>query len=173
MPYRVGKYLEWDAGHRVVGHEGKCRHLHGHRYKALIVCEAPVLDKISTVVDFGIIKKLIGNWIDLNWDHNVLFNSEDPILKFLRIADMQAGRYQIVGEKPKDRDLISQEVFQNKTPYIFQKKNPTAEVIAEELYNVARKLLETDVFKVRVWKVRVWETPTCFADWFLTNNKSS
>lgn len=32
MPYEVVRSHEICAGHRVVGHESKCRHLHGHNY---------------------------------------------------------------------------------------------------------------------------------------------
>lgn len=32
MPYEVIRSHEICAGHRVVGHESKCRHLHGHNY---------------------------------------------------------------------------------------------------------------------------------------------
>ena len=33
MSYTVIRSHEICAGHRVVGHESKCRHLHGHNYK--------------------------------------------------------------------------------------------------------------------------------------------
>ena len=33
MGYTVIRSHEICAGHRVVGHESKCRHLHGHNYK--------------------------------------------------------------------------------------------------------------------------------------------
>ena len=31
-PITCTRRIEFDAAHRVMGHEGKCKHLHGHRY---------------------------------------------------------------------------------------------------------------------------------------------
>ena len=52
----ITKKLEFDYGHRVLGHEGKCRHLHGHRGVAEVTVYAPSLDNLGRVVDFGAIK---------------------------------------------------------------------------------------------------------------------
>ncbi|MEE8246777.1 MAG: 6-carboxytetrahydropterin synthase, partial [Alphaproteobacteria bacterium] len=38
--YTVTRRLEIDAGHRVMTHGSKCRHLHGHRYVVEAVCRA-------------------------------------------------------------------------------------------------------------------------------------
>ena len=38
------RYHDISMGHRVVGHENKCRHLHGHNYRIHFVCEASSLD---------------------------------------------------------------------------------------------------------------------------------
>jgi 6-pyruvoyltetrahydropterin/6-carboxytetrahydropterin synthase len=40
----ANRYHDISCGHRVVGHEGKCRHLHGHNYRIHFVCAAPQLD---------------------------------------------------------------------------------------------------------------------------------
>src|SRR5262245_52482042 len=71
--------LEFDAGHRVLGHGGKCRHLHGHRYVAEVTCYAEELDKLGFVVDFSVIKTVVGDWIDENFDHNMILNPKDPL----------------------------------------------------------------------------------------------
>ena len=69
--------LEWDAMHRIPGHEGKCRAFHGHRYVAEITCAAPTLDALGRVVDFGVIKQRVGTWIDENWDHTAILAAHD------------------------------------------------------------------------------------------------
>jgi 6-pyruvoyltetrahydropterin/6-carboxytetrahydropterin synthase len=79
QPVIITRKLEFDAGHRVLGHEGKCRHLHGHRYVAEITCQAPRLDSLGMVVDFSVIKSKVGGWLDANWDHNFICHPEDPI----------------------------------------------------------------------------------------------
>ncbi len=75
------------AGHRVVGHEGKCRNLHGHGYVFRFYCEAPELDSVGRVIDFGIIKKLLCQWLEDNWDHRMLLWERDPLLTELKFID--------------------------------------------------------------------------------------
>jgi 6-pyruvoyltetrahydropterin/6-carboxytetrahydropterin synthase len=38
--YKVHRYHDISCGHRVHGHEGKCRHLHGHNYRVHFTCIA-------------------------------------------------------------------------------------------------------------------------------------
>ena len=73
----VTRRLEWDAMHRIPLHESKCRAFHGHRYAAEITCTAPQLDDLGRVVDFGVIKQLVGSWIDDHWDHTAILMEGD------------------------------------------------------------------------------------------------
>jgi 6-pyruvoyltetrahydropterin/6-carboxytetrahydropterin synthase len=74
---KIKRRLEWDAAHRVLRHESKCATLHGHRYIALVTCSAPELDACGRVIDFGVVKEVVGLWIDDNWDHTTLVNRDD------------------------------------------------------------------------------------------------
>jgi len=38
--HTIKRYHDICVGHRVVGHEGKCRHLHGHNYRIHFSCRA-------------------------------------------------------------------------------------------------------------------------------------
>src|SRR5947209_3696112 len=82
--YRVTREIEFCYGHRLLNYEGKCRHLHGHNGKALIVLEAPGLDERGMLVDFVEIKSKVQRWIDENLDHNMLLCRDDPILPVLQ-----------------------------------------------------------------------------------------
>ena len=148
----ITRRLEFDYGHRVLGHEGKCRHLHGHRGVVEITVQAPELDSIGRVVDFGVIKRLVGGWIDNNWDHNFLMHPDDPLNKIIRDA--------------QDKD----DPFQGREPYVMREGNPTAENMAKELFYVAQVLL---TFDLEVIKIRIWETPSCYADYSLGNHPCS
>jgi len=66
---RITRKIEFDSGHRVLGHEGKCAHLHGHRYVAEITVESAGLDSLGRVVDFSVIKEKVGKWVDENWEY--------------------------------------------------------------------------------------------------------
>jgi 6-pyruvoyltetrahydropterin/6-carboxytetrahydropterin synthase len=108
MIIKCSRKITFDAAHRIIGHDGKCKFLHGHRY----VCEAffsgNKLDDLGMLIDFGIIKKKLGAWIDENLDHNVILSQDDHEL---------AGHIQ--------KTL-------NQKPYML-KSNPTAENIALHL----------------------------------------
>lgn len=133
--------LSWDAAHRVLRHESKCRALHGHRYAATVVAEADTLDDVGRVVDFGAIKEHVGRWIDENLDHAAIVNPHDEaLLAFVRAE----------GVKP---------------PFVMPEHaaEPTAENIAGVLFHVAASLLEDNRAGLRVVRVKVWETPNCFA----------
>lgn len=138
--------IEFDAGHRVLNHESKCAHLHGHRYKIMVTAamdDPDQLDGIGRVIDFGQVKRILGGWIDSNWDHGMLLHEDDPIAEGLRGMKVGPDR------EPQKVWLL---------PY-----NPTAE-------NIARYLIEDtcpELFRdsgITIIAVRVWETPNCYAD---------
>jgi 6-pyruvoyltetrahydropterin/6-carboxytetrahydropterin synthase len=83
----ANRYHDISCGHRVVGHEGKCRHLHGHNYRVHFVCAAEYLDSVGRVIDFSVIKEKLCMWLEDQWDHKMLLWREDPLLPALRQID--------------------------------------------------------------------------------------
>lgn len=139
LPPTVTRTLEFDAGHRVHGHEGKCATLHGHRYKVELTAQAAQLDRLGRVIDFSVLKQKVGGWLDEQWDHNVILFVEDRVT------------VEAVHQCPR-----------NKEPWVAA-FNPTAENMADFLLNhVCPKVL--DGTGVLVTKVVVWETPNCRAE---------
>lgn len=134
------RYHDFSAGHRVAGHENKCAHLHGHNYRVHFHVEAEELDSVGRVLDFGVIKALLCEWLELHWDHRLLIWQHDPILPSLK----------------KQTGLIAESVVD--VPF-----NPTAE-------NMARHLVRTVGPEVlphglRLVRVRVEETRKCGAEY--------
>lgn len=132
----ITKELSWDMGHRLTRHESKCANVHGHRYRALLSVKAPALDAAGRVVDFSVLKEVVGYWVDAVWDHGFVANVSDPLLIPLRAADQK------VYVLPCD---------------------PSAEVLSAWLFCKARKLLEGKPNGLTVAKVELWETPTSMA----------
>jgi 6-pyruvoyltetrahydropterin/6-carboxytetrahydropterin synthase len=122
--YRVSREINFCYGHRLLNYEGKCRHLHGHNGRAVIVLEAPRLDARGMLVDFTEIKERVQKWIDETLDHNMLLCRDDPILPLLRER----------GERVFVMDV-----------------NPTAENIARLIYD---RCVETGlpVVEVTLWE---------------------
>lgn len=137
--------FNFDAGHRVPLHHSKCCSPHGHTYQAEVTCKAFKLTEEGFVVDFGIIKDLVGGWIDKHWDHTMLYQKGDSLMETMAKACSDVN-----GVRPWYRLPCA----------------PTAENMATHLATEAQALL--DPHKVIVTRVRIWETPKCHADWVLT-----
>lgn len=136
----VARRFDFDYGHRVLGHTGKCRFLHGHHGVAEIAVSGPSLDRLGMVTDFSVIKKTVGDWINEFWDHALLLDRSDPIAT-------------VLGLDTKTAPLTDQ---------IYLMDNPTAENMAAELFWAASRLLPDPL---QVLSVRLWETPNCSAQY--------
>lgn len=84
MNISAGRYHDISMGHRVVGHEHKCKHLHGHNYRVHFVCRATQLDDIGRVIDFSVIKERLCMWLEEHWDHKMVLWESDPLLEQLQ-----------------------------------------------------------------------------------------
>lgn len=151
--------IQFCAGHRVMGHENKCAHLHGHNYVVHVVAEKYVgdindpteqLDAIGRVVDFSVLKEKIGGWIEENWDHGFIgFDEDHCAWKAIHVFSSEMN----TSEHWQKGGGFYQKRFG--LPY-----NPTAE-------NMARYLLEAvgptmlRGLGVRLIEVRVHETENC------------
>lgn len=84
--YRITRSISFCYGHRLVGHAGKCRHLHGHNARAVITLEGDTLDEQGMLVDFYELGGAIKGWIDDELDHTMILWREDPLVPLLRGA---------------------------------------------------------------------------------------
>jgi 6-pyruvoyltetrahydropterin/6-carboxytetrahydropterin synthase len=144
--------LQFCAGHRVMGHENKCAHLHGHNYVVYLEAEPDKeLDKVGRVVDFSVLKYKIGTWIDKHWDHGFILHEHDEnAIKALRWFNKNMTcDFDGTNE-------FTQKLF--KLPY-----NPTAENMAKYLLEVVgpRELEGTGC---HLTNVQVDETENCSAN---------
>jgi len=138
----IARRFQFCAGHRVLGHENKCGHLHGHNYVAMVHVRSPMgwLDKLGRVVDFSVVKEKVGGWIDSAWDHGMVLNVNDPLVMVLG------------AERGSDGSPMK---------LYATKENPTAEVMARELLQAAQRELSRHMLEV--WRVELWETENCVA----------
>lgn len=141
--------LTWCAGHRVQGHEGHCRRLHGHNYRVLLTARVKPLasgialphrdqlDDLGRVVDFSVLKDKIGGWIEAHWDHSFIVDQSD--------GEALAALAKVEGQ----------------TVYKLR-WNPTAENLARYLLEiVGPRVLEG--LDVELIHVKVYETDNCSA----------
>ncbi|WJE16631.1 6-carboxytetrahydropterin synthase QueD [Halobacillus sp. ACCC02827] len=67
----VSKEFTFDAAHHLHCYEGKCKNLHGHTYKVIFGISGFV-DDIGLVIDFGDIKQIWKESIEVHLDHRYL-----------------------------------------------------------------------------------------------------
>ena len=61
----------FDAAHTLPGHNGKCKHLHGHTYKLEVVIKGET-GKDGMILDFGELKKTVKEDVLNELDHTNL-----------------------------------------------------------------------------------------------------
>lgn len=122
--YLVTKRLDFCYGHRLLDHDGVCKHPHGHNAVVEVDVRAEALDARNMVVDFTEIKTVVKTWIDRELDHKMILRHDDPLATVLRE----------LGE-----------------PVYLLDSNPTAERIAKLIFD---KAIEhgLNVAVVRVWE---------------------
>lgn len=67
----VSKEFTFDAAHHLHCYEGKCKNLHGHTYKVIFGISG-LVDDIGLVIDFGDIKEIWKEEIEVHLDHRYL-----------------------------------------------------------------------------------------------------
>jgi 6-pyruvoyltetrahydropterin/6-carboxytetrahydropterin synthase len=107
--YSVVKEVHFCYGHRLLGHRGKCRHLHGHNARAQIRLESRDLDPLGLVVDFKDVGDYVKSWLDQEIDHNLLLHREDPVLPLLR----QAGERVHAMDQNPSAENIARLIFEH------------------------------------------------------------
>lgn len=168
MPYEVIRSHEICAGHRVVGHESKCRHLHGHNYKFHFhvapkgrtdvrkvrpnkITEIGGLDTVGRVIDFSVVKSTLCEWLEENWDHKFLHWDQDMLIggiSNLIDTDNRPGFVEAEDVKHFFGSLVA-------LPF-----NPTAENLAQYMVEVIGPQL-LDEHGVKLVKCVIEETSKC------------
>lgn len=131
--------IQFAAGHRVLGHEGKCAHLHGHNYVVFFHAEAESLDRIGRVIDFSVLKEKLGGWVEEYWDHGFIYYEKDEEVAEVFEKQMPAHRRFALPSNPTAENLAG---------YLLHQVGP------EQLKGTG----------VRLVKVVVWETENCYAE---------
>ena len=146
----VTKEFKFCAAHRLMGHDGLCKNIHGHNYVVLVTIESSKLNSQGMVVDFNRVKETVGKWIDANWDHALLYSARDQLIG--RIVREMSGMAEAQAE------ALVQRAY--KMP-----GNPTAETMAKHrLEDVIPDMLMGIDSGLTCICVKVYETPTSSAE---------
>ena len=71
MPYQISIQSHFDSAHHLVGYQGICQYNHGHRFLCQVTIEGNELDSRGILIDFKVIKDILGEIIK-RFDHHNL-----------------------------------------------------------------------------------------------------
>jgi 6-pyruvoyltetrahydropterin/6-carboxytetrahydropterin synthase len=142
MKIRVTKDFNFEMGHALDFHNGKCKHLHGHTYHlSVTILGEPNSDSNQTdsgmVMDFTDLKQIVkSNIIDL-YDHSMVLHKDS---KYLTNVDSWPNK-----------ERLHLKYFQ-----------PTCENLLHEFVEILQPYFKDDIILV---KVLLQETTTSYAEW--------
>ncbi len=144
---RLTKEFSFEAAHALGGYDGPCREIHGHSYRLFVTVKgSPSTDekdpKQGMVLDFGLLKRIVGEEIVSRFDHALVLRS-----------NVDAELRRVLGER-----------FGNVVTVDYQ---PTCEHM---LADFARRLIRRLPAGVTLHALRLHETATSYAEWFAEDN---
>jgi len=171
MTARISRRIAIDAGHRIMSHGSKCRHLHGHRYEVEAWCRADRLhtdgEQTGMVLDFGFLKEEMMAVIDGGCDHGFIAQVGDAeLLRMFCPPDMDFEEWMALHHKALQADgyhVTNVTRLQSKL-YVINDP-PTAEGLARHWFQrLAPRVRERSQGLAGLERIRVWETPNCWAE---------
>jgi 6-pyruvoyltetrahydropterin/6-carboxytetrahydropterin synthase len=144
---RVTKEFSFEMAHALEGHDGACRQIHGHSYRLWVTVKgAPRRDdspKRGMVVDFGELKRIVGEQIVSRYDHA------------------------LVVRKTTDNERVVKELAAHYASVMVVDWQPTSENLVAEFVEAIRYQLPSGV---GLCAVRLAETATSYAEWLAEDN---
>jgi 6-pyruvoyltetrahydropterin/6-carboxytetrahydropterin synthase len=131
---RIAKEFNWEMGHRLPDHFGKCKNIHGHSYKLMVELDGD-LNENGMVMDYYDLKKIVNPIVE-NLDHAfMVYEKDSQVVEFL--------------EQIKSKKVIVnfESTVENITRYF--------------LAEIRKHNLSSNIHKI---KVRVCETPGDYAE---------
>lgn len=149
MSREVTKRMITETGHRLINYDGKCAHLHGHRYVWEVTVESgdpdEDVDSRGMVIDFKDLKFSMKESIE-PFDHAMVLHVDDPLIK---------------GISPGATLDLLRATNEDNPRLIIMDCNPTAENMAKYVAEILD--LPEHLF---LKKIVIWETEDSFVTWY-------
>jgi 6-pyruvoyltetrahydropterin/6-carboxytetrahydropterin synthase len=142
---RISKEFTFEMAHALRSYQGKCAGLHGHSYHLTVTVVGKAGNETDDplegmVMDFGDLKRIVGEKILHVFDHAVVLNEKDP---------------------------LCQQITDGPSRLIKTKYQPTCENL---LADIAERIQSSLFHPVRLFSLKLRETSTCYAEWFASDN---
>lgn len=145
---RLTKEFSFEMAHSLEGYDGACSQIHGHSYRLFVtVIGEPVCDdtnpKNGMVMDFGILKSIVGRTIVERYDHAFVIRATACNESLLEALRSHYHRVEVVDYQPTCENMIAR----------------FAAEIAAQLPK-----------GVELFSLKMHETATSFAEWYASDN---
>lgn len=118
---------DFSSAHRIVGYNGKCGFVHGHRWEVVVEVSVKKLNGLGMAIDFAYLKDKLQTILEM-LDHKYL-NDLEPFKKANPTAENLA-KYIFDSLKPAVSDnyeMVSVEVFESPTSSVrYTEETPDA-----------------------------------------------
>jgi len=145
---RITKQFSFETGHALYGYDGKCKNVHGHRYKlSVTVIGKPILDasnvKFGMVIDFTDLKKIVREEIVDLFDHATVFNKNTPHVELAKELSNRGHHVILVDYQPTSENMV---------------------------IDFAQKINNRLPAEIQLHSLKLQETETSFAEWYASDN---
>jgi len=145
---RITKQFTFEMAHALKGHDGPCRHIHGHSYVLDVTLIGHAIPdsgspQLGMLMDFGKLKKIVRPAIVEVFDHALVLNRDYPQVEI----------------------NTTHELFEKLILVDYQ---PTCENM---LSDFAARLIPLLPSRVKLFSLKLRETATSYAEWFASDNE--
>ncbi len=148
---RLTKEFAFESAHALEGYDGACREIHGHSYRLFVTIKGePIADssspKCGMVIDFGDLKKIVGEQIISRLDHSFVMRRTANAEQLAKVMSAQFKNVILVDYQPTCENMLS-----------------------DFAARIAPQLPEG----VELFSLKLHETATSYAEWFASDNITS
>lgn len=145
---RLTKEFAFEMAHTLEGYDGACSQIHGHSYRFFVtVIGSPINDhsnpKNGMVMDFGVLKAIVGRTIIDHYDHTLVIRRTDANQDLIKSLKANYRRIEVVDYQPTCENMIAR---------------------------FAKMLIDELPSGVKLYSLKMHETATSFAEWYSSDN---
>jgi len=144
---RLTKAFNFEMAHALHGHDGPCKHIHGHTYELYVTVigepgEERNSPKFGMIIDFKDFKALVREAVIKDFDHSLVLH-KDFIPESMNLKEKLFGRVLLVHYQPTSENLIQ---------------------------DFAKRIMNRLPDDIRLHSLKLRETLTSSAEWFASDN---
>jgi 6-pyruvoyltetrahydropterin/6-carboxytetrahydropterin synthase len=145
---RITKSFTFEMAHALPGHDGPCKHIHGHTYELFVTImgipeKDPASPKHGMIMDFKDLKSMVRKAVTGEFDHALVLRKDSaPALL-----------------KDHPGELFSRLILLDDQP-------TTENLVADFAERIKKRLPPA----IRLFSLKLRETTTSYAEWFAADN---